>query len=138
MAVAVHKKSSSKKHGRIKLNPKARSAKGTSVKPGKVGDLRQRLKLKQAVFARLLPVSLRTLATLESGAPPTEGVARRLHELERLTNALAEVMTKESLGPWLLHPNEAFDGLKPLEVIDRGESDRIWEMIYFLRAGAPS
>jgi hypothetical protein len=28
--------------------------------------------------------------------------------------------------------------LKPLEVIDRGEGDRIWSMIYFLRSGVPS
>jgi hypothetical protein len=65
-------------------------------------------------------------------------VARRLIELERLTNALAEEMNEESLGKWLQTPNEAFDGLKPLEVIDRGESDRIWSMVYFLRSGVPS
>jgi hypothetical protein len=61
-----------------------------------------------------------------------------LTELQRLTNALAEVMKKESLGNWLQTPNEAFDGLKPLEVIDRGEGDRLWSMIYFLRSGVPS
>jgi hypothetical protein len=94
--------------------------------------------LNQAVFARLLPISVRSLATLESGSPPTEVVARRLTELLRLTNALSEVMRRESLGKWLQTPNEAFDGLKPLEVIDRGESDRIWAMIYFLRSGVPS
>jgi uncharacterized protein (DUF433 family) len=51
---------------------------------------------------------------------------------------LTEVMKKESLGKWLQTPNEAFDGLKPLEVIEHGESDRIWAMIYFLRSGVPS
>ncbi len=101
-------------------------------------DLRKRLELKQAVFARLLPVSVRSLVTLEGGSTPTEAVARRLAELLRLTNALTEVMKKESLGKWLQTPNEAFGGLKPLEVIDRGESDRIWAMIYFLRSGVPS
>ncbi|MFO0865772.1 MAG: antitoxin Xre/MbcA/ParS toxin-binding domain-containing protein [Gemmataceae bacterium] len=39
------------------------------------------------------------------------------------------------MGSWLQTPNETFDGLKPLEVIDRGESDRLWQMIYFLRSG---
>ena len=85
-----------------------------------------------------LPVSVRTLATLESGKPPTEVVARRLNELLRLTNALSEVIQKESLGAWLKVPNSAFDGLKPLEVIDRGETDRIWSMIFYLRSGSPS
>jgi len=103
-----------------------------------IGDLRHRLQLSQAVFARLLPVSVRSLASLEGGSSPTDVVTRRLVELRRLTNALTEVMKKESLRKWLETPNEAFDGLKPLEVIERGESDRIWSMIYFLRSGVPS
>jgi DNA-binding transcriptional regulator YiaG len=111
---------------------------GTSRRPNSVVDIRKKLQLNQSVFARLLPVSVRSLATLEGGAAPTEAVTRRLTELQRLTNALTEVMKKESLGKWLLTPSDAFDGLKPLEVIDRGESDRIWSMIYFLRSGVPS
>jgi len=102
-----------------------------------VGVLRKKLKLKQAEFARLVPVSQRSLATLESGTPPTQAVARRLTELQRLMEALLEIIHEESLGTWLQIPNEAFDGLKPIEVIDRGESDRLWEMIYNLRSGNP-
>ena len=29
----------------------------------------------------------------------------------------------------------AFDGLKPLEVIERGEIDRLWNMIFYLESG---
>jgi hypothetical protein len=29
-------------------------------------------------------------------------------------------------------------GLKPIEVIERGEVDRIWQMIFFLRSGVAS
>jgi hypothetical protein len=65
-------------------------------------------------------------------------IVRDARAVKTLTNALTEVMTKESLGNWLQIPNEAFDGLKPVEVIDRGESDRIWAMIYYLRSGVPS
>lgn len=140
MAVVVDDKATVQKQPHTKVKPTVRLEKvsALSVKPGMVADLRKRLQVNQAVFARLLPVSVRTLATLESGSPPTEVVARRLIELLRLTNALAEVMKKESLGKWLQTPNEAFDGLKPLEVMDRGESDRLWSMIYFLRSGVPS
>ena len=60
------------------------------------------------------------------------------HRRSALTNALAEVMKEESLGKWLQTPNPAFDGLKPLEVIDRGQTERLWSMIYFLRSGVPS
>lgn len=135
MSVIDRKKPLKKR--RVKSPSKAKAV-GLSAKPSRVAELRHRMHLTQAVFARLIPVSLRSLATLESGKPPTDAVARRLTELRRLINALSEVINKESLGAWLQTPNEAFDGLKPLEVIDRGESDRIWSMIYFLRSGVAS
>jgi hypothetical protein len=34
-------------------------------------------------------------------------------------------------------PNPAFDGSTPLQVIERGESDRLWKMIYALESGDP-
>ena len=74
---------------------------------------------------------------LESGQAPTENVQRRLTELRRVIQALSEVIQKEALGPWMTQPNEAFDGLKPIEVIERGEVDRIWQMIYYVRSGLP-
>ncbi len=140
MAVLTKRKTSIKKQDRALAKPKVRRAKVflTSPRSGKVVVLRKRLQLNQAVFARMLPVSVRSLATLESGSRPTEGVARRLNELERLTNALSDVINKDSLGTWLQTPNQSFDGLKPLEVIDRGEMDRLWSMIFFLRSGVPS
>lgn len=137
MAVADRKHRKAKKLAPKGGKRKIKTARAP-VKPGMVSTLRKRLQLRQADFACLLPVSLRTLATLETGSTPTKGVARRLTELQRLTQALSEVIKQESLGAWLQTPNQAFDGLKPLEVIDRGESDRIWSMIYFLRSGMPS
>ncbi len=83
----------------------------------------------------MLPVSVRSLATLERGTAPTEAVARRLTELERLVKALSEVIKKETIGRWLRTPNPAFAGSTPAEVIERGEADRLWAMIYFLRSG---
>jgi DNA-binding transcriptional regulator YiaG len=122
-----------KRATKLKLTKSAKNA-----KPKSVADLRKQLQLSQSVFARLLPVSLRTLATLESGRTPSEVVDRRLIELRRLMNALSEVLKKEAVGNWLQTPNNAFDNLKPIEVIERGESDRIWSMLYFLRSGVPT
>jgi DNA-binding transcriptional regulator YiaG len=117
--------------------PKARTV---LVRPkrAKVATFRQVLHLTQPEFARLVPISVRSLASLEAGAAPTEAIARKLIELERLAKSLAEVMRQETIGTWLKTPNPAFDGLKPLEVIERGEIDRLWSMIYFLRSGVPS
>jgi transcriptional regulator with XRE-family HTH domain len=118
--------------------PLARKAVAKPTAPAVAGNLREKLGLTQPEFAGLLPVSVRTLATLEKGTTPTVPVARRLTELERLTKALSEVIRESAIGEWLKTPNPAFGGLKPLEVIDRGESDQLWEMIYFLRSGVAS
>ena len=125
---------------RASKQPKAQRppASAPPANPVSIVEMRYQLRMNQTVFARLLPVSVRSLATLESGTPPTDVVARRLVELQRLIKALSEVMQLESIGAWLQIPNEAFDGLKPLEVIDRGEIDRLWSMIYELRSGVPS
>ena len=104
-------------------------------KPTAAGTLRARLGLTQSQFAPVLPVSVRSLATLERGAEPTEAVARRLTELSRLVTALSEVMKKESIGRWLRTSNPAFAGSTPAEVVERGEADRLWAMVYFLRSG---
>ena len=100
--------------------------------------LRRQLGLNRETFARLLPVSTRTLASIEQGQRPSETVARRLAEIRRVVDALSEVVQKEAIGPWFLQPNPAFDGLKPIEVIERGEIDRIWQMVFVLRSGVPS
>lgn len=116
---------------------KARSGSRRDVEVGAVA-LRRQYMLTQAQFAVALSMSIRSLATLEAGAAPTPAVARRISELRRLRLALAEVVDADVIGAWMVRPNAAFDGLKPLEVIERGEVDRIWAMIHELRSGGAS
>jgi hypothetical protein len=52
--------------------------------------------------------------------------------------ALAEVIRKEAIPGWLETPSDGFGGLKPVEVVERGEGDRLWRMIYFLGSGTSS
>jgi DNA-binding transcriptional regulator YiaG len=100
--------------------------------------LRSRLGLNRETFARLLPVSSRSLASIERGQRPNATVTRRLTEIRRVVDALSEVVNRDAIRPWMLQPNQAFEGLKPIEVIERGEVDRIWQMIFLLRSGTPS
>lgn len=51
---------------------------------------------------------------------------------------LALVIKADALGPWLDAPNATFGGLKPLELIERGEADRLWHMLFDLRSGNPA
>jgi hypothetical protein len=56
-------------------------------------------------------------------------------ELDRFRIRLSEVVAADAIPAWLETPTEAFDGLKPLEVIDRREIDRLWNMIFYLESG---
>jgi hypothetical protein len=55
--------------------------------------------------------------------------------MSRLFDALAEVVLAPQIGPWLDSLNPAFEGSTPLQVIEPGESDRLWRMIWELRTG---
>lgn len=51
--------------------------------------------------------------------------------------ALEEITEPDAIAAWLEEPNEMFNGATPLDLIEIGESDRIWQMIYRLRSGEP-
>ena len=105
---------------------------------GRALKLRARLDMNRETFARLVPMSTRNLANVESGKTPSATTLRQLKELRRVVDALGEVIQGDAIGPWLEQPTDAFDGLKPIEVIERGEVDRIWQMIFYLRSGVAS
>ena len=100
-------------------------------------ELRDRLQMPRVVFGRVVNVSERTIAKVEAKAEQVEKLRRPYNEVYRLCEALSEVVDPDSLGGWFQTPNNAFDGLKPIEVIERGEIDRLWEMVYRLRSGMP-
>ena len=86
-------------------------------------------------FTRLVGVSRRAVATWLAGEPPSRANQRNLSEVTRLFSALAEVVPANQIGRWLEAPNPAFEGSTPLQVIERGESDRLWRMVWELREG---
>jgi hypothetical protein len=90
------------------------------------------------IFVPLFPkprTSRRAVATWLAGNPPNRANERNLTELSRLFAALAELVPTAQIGSWLETSNSAFEGSTPVQVIERGESDRIWRMIWELRGG---
>ena len=57
------------------------------------------------------------------------------HDAKRITAAMEKLVASDAVGGWLKQPNPAFDGSTPLQVIERGETDRIWRMIWELQTG---
>lgn len=88
-------------------------------------------------LTRITGYSLRSVDKWAAGEKIAAAPKRRLEEARRLMDALAELMEPEAVGEWLKTPNDAFEGSTPLQVIERGESDRIWRMIFLVETGEP-
>jgi hypothetical protein len=46
-------------------------------------------------------------------------------------------MQPKEVSHWLKEPNPAFEGSTPVQVIERGQMDRIWRMLYYAESGKP-
>lgn len=81
--------------------------------------------------------SLRAIAGWSSGSQPSAPVRRALTEMDRLLDNLSRLMKPKEVGHWLKQPNPALDGSTPVQVIERGQVDRIWRLLYFVESGEP-
>ncbi|MFG0244193.1 MAG: helix-turn-helix domain-containing protein [Phycisphaerales bacterium JB054] len=100
--------------------------------------VRNKFGLKQTQMSRLVGISPRKLSELESKSrEPRPETKRRLTEVDRLHKALDEIMDAEDIAGWMEEPNDAFGGSTPLQLVERGEIDRLWQMIFAIRSGQP-
>lgn len=110
-----------------------------SVSGDMLSDLRREFGLNRLDFARMVGLSERSVATWEAGADLKESSLRRIVEIGRLYLKLRQSFASpEQLASWLKTPNKGFGGSQPLQVIERGEIDRVWRMVHFLESGSPS
>ena len=107
-------------------------SRGVSIK-----DLTTQYKISYDTLTRITGFSPRAVVNWSRGNKPSASTSRRLTEIKRLFAALRGLISPEAIGPWLKEPNPAFDGSTPLQVIERGEADRIWRMVYELQSGEP-
>lgn len=104
----------------------------------RVKTIRVKYGFKQSQMSRLLGISARKLSELESQPKePRLETKRRLTEVDRLRRAMSEIIDPDEIAAWMEEPNDAFDGSTPLQVVERGEIDRLWQMIYAVRTGHP-
>lgn len=80
--------------------------------------------ISQETLSRILKVSARTTHRWIKGARP-----RRKPELEKLTRLMslleATLPSKASISSYLHHPNPGFGGEKPLDLLLRGDFERV-------------
>jgi hypothetical protein len=100
-------------------------------------ELAHKFGLRQETLSRMTGFSLRAVAGWTNGKQPSAPVRRAFTEMDRLLDSLSKLMKPEEVGKWLKEPNSAFDGSTPVQVIERGQIDRIWRMLYFVESGEP-
>ena len=103
-----------------------------------VGEVRSGFGISRRLLGRLTGYSERAIAGWEAGRSLSEPSRQRMREMRRLQTALSRVIEPSVLPAWLERPNEEFGGFKPVEVIERGEVDRLWRMISELESGVPT
>jgi len=104
---------------------------------GLLRHYRTAFKMPQPIVVRLTGFSPRSVAKWSEGVLPSPKQEKALVEMDRLLDGLARVMQPAQVGQWLKSPNPAFDGSTPLQVVERGEMDRLWRMLYDLESAQP-
>jgi hypothetical protein len=87
------------------------------------------------MLAKSLSVSRRSISGWLSGREPERINRVRINEFGRLVAELQSIIKPEKLKTWWYQPVENFGGSTPLQVLERGESDRLWRMIWEIREG---
>ena len=91
-------------------------------------ELRLFLKIPQEEFARLLGVSIRTVARWESeGVRPTLDMREQLDFLLKLSRRLDDVIDREHITDWLTTPNPEFLNQPPMDLIQSKYGRRVLE-----------
>ena len=100
------------------------SALGSSRHAPSFAGIVKTMGLSQEALARILGVSARTVHRWLHGTKPRSNAG--LEQLTRVAAILHRAMpNREEIHAYLNHPNPFLDGLKPIEVLKRGEYERV-------------
>jgi hypothetical protein len=102
-----------------------------------VRKIADRFGVRQYTLTRMTGFSPRAVADWARGKEPSAPAKKVFTEMDRLLDALARLMPPKEVGQWLKQPNPAFDGSTPVQVIERGQIDRLWRMLYYIESGEP-
>jgi DNA-binding transcriptional regulator YiaG len=120
------------KASKVVMHPAFRRDKRVNVR-----EMADRFGVRQDTLSRMSGFSPRAVAEWARGKEPSAPAKKVFTEMDRLLDALARLMQPKEVGQWLKQPNPAFDGSTPVQVIERGQIDRIWRMLYYAESGEP-
>lgn len=98
-----------------------------AISPIQPRDLRDAFRLSRERLARLLGVSAKTVERWEARPthPAREDTRARMAQLREIAELGAAVYTRERLADFLDAPLAEWNGLTALQLIERGEADRV-------------
>lgn len=98
-----------------------------AVSPIGPRDLREAFRLSRERLARLIGVSAKTVERWEARPtqPARDETRARMAQLREIAELGATVYTRERLGDFMVAPLAEAGGLTPLQLIERGEADRV-------------
>ncbi len=137
MKARKNSRRSAKTSARVKETPSVYHAAIKTTAPPALQDITEKYGLRQETVSRMTGFSLRAVASWASGKQASTPVKRAFIEMDRLLDNLARLMKPKEVGRWLKEPNSAFDGSTPVQVMERGQTDRIWRLLYFIESGEP-
>ena len=90
-------------------------------------DLREVFRLSRERLARLIGVSAKTVERWEAKPtrPARDEIRARMAQLREIADLGAAVYTREGLADFLDAPLAEWGGLTALQLIERGEADRV-------------
>lgn len=111
----------------------------SSAPAGELDALRSVLGVSQASIARMLGTTPRTVSrwrtSSSSSAAPRPATAQALRELGRLRWLLETDLGADAARCWIRQPNAAFRGEAPIDLLLRGERDRVLGLVTMLGEG---
>ncbi|MGD9891336.1 MAG: transcriptional regulator [Dehalococcoidia bacterium] len=104
------------------------------------GRIRAALAISRERMARLLDVTAKTVARLEehNRLPSNPTTATRLAQIQEIVDLGLVVFTQDGFAQFMSTPFPAFRGLTALQLIERGETERVVGALASLHDGNPA
>jgi Predicted transcriptional regulator len=104
-------------------------------KTEQIKDLRKFFNLSQERFAHVIGYTSRSVAGWENGAPISRHAVRAIQNLRSIKERLEALFEGKEIKRWLHTPNSMFNGKTPIDMMTRGETDRILQALIRLEEG---
>jgi DNA-binding transcriptional regulator YiaG len=107
--------------------PKRRKSGLVAAERTDIRSFREEFGLTLDEFAKILGSTSRSVSGWERGAPMSPLAERMFLEVKALIERLSAFTDPEHFSDWLRHKDVEFDGFSPIDLIQTGKGEPVWE-----------